>query len=321
MQIRQLEYFLAVANDGSFTAAAERLHVVQSGVSAAIRSLERELGSPLFERTARGVVLSDAGSALVPYAHAVLSDAQAGADAVDEVRRGVQGTVVAGVLPVIGLVDLPPLVAAYHLRYPGVAVQLAVGGTRTLVERLDEGGLDFALLSPVGPIPEDLRLARLGQTPFVAIVPSGHPVAERETPAWEDLAELPFIDSPAGFGNRDLLDHHITQLGLRRRVVIEIPDATAIPRLVERGAGVAIVPRFVADGFEDRLRILPTPTPLHWSLFLATADHHPPSHAARLLIRTISAAIEDPGLSTENESPPKPEAGLADTSVAEASGA
>mgnify|MGYP000859452703 CR=1 FL=1 len=304
MQIRQLEYFLAVANDGSFTAAAERLHVVQSGVSAAIRSLERELGSPLFERTARGVVLSDAGTALVPYAHAVLTDAQAGADAVDEVRRGVRGTVVAGVLPVMGLVDLPPLVADYHLRYPGVAVHLAVGGTRALVERLDKGELDFALLSPVGPIPEDLRLVRLGRAPFVTIAPAGHSVAEREDQAWEDLAELPFIDSPVGFGNRDLLDQQITQLGLRRRVVIEIPDATAIPRLVERGAGAAIVPRFVANGFEDRLRILPTPTPLHWSLFLATADHHPPSHAARLLIRRISAAIAEGGPLTSTAAKP-----------------
>ncbi len=289
MQIRQLEYFLAVANDGSFTAASERLHVVQSGVSAAIRSLERELGSPLFERTARGVVLSDAGTTLVPHAHAVTAQVRAAAEAVDEVRRGARGTVVAGVLPVLGLVDLPPVIADYHHRSPGVAVHLKVGGTTDLAERLDEGELDFALISPVGPIPQDLRLTRLGRTPFVTLLPSDHPLADHNQTTWEDLTELPFIDSPTGFGNRDLLDQQITQLGLRREVVIEVTDAGAIPRLVERGVGVAVVPRFVADGYEDRVRILPAPTPLDWSLFLATADHHPPSHAARLLIREISA--------------------------------
>lgn len=291
MQIRQLEYFLAVAHDGSFTAASERLHVVQSGVSAAIRTLERELGSPLFERTARGVVLSDAGTALVPYAHAVMAQVRAAAEAVDEVRRGVRGTVVAGVLPVPGLVDLPPVVADYHNRYPGVAVRLQVAGTKDLAERLDAGELDFALLSPVGPIPQDLRLTRLGQAPFVAIIPSDHALAAREQATWEELAELPFIDSPRGFGNRDQLDQEMTQLGLRRQVVIEVPDAAAIPRLVERGAGVALVPKFVADGHEERLRVLSTSTTVHWSLFLATADHHPPSHAARLLIRGITAAM------------------------------
>jgi Transcriptional regulator len=291
MQIRQLEYFLAVANDGSFTAASERVHVVQSGVSAAIRSLERELGSPLFERTARGVVLSDAGTTLVPYAHAVLAQVGAGAAAVEEVRRGLRGTVVAGVLPMLGLVDLPPLIADYHHRYPDVAVHLKAGGTKDLAERLDEGELDFALISPVGPIPQDLRLTRLGRTPFVTIVPPEHSLAGHTEVTWEELTERPFIDSPMGFGNRDLLDQQISQLGLRRQVAIEAPDATAIPRLVERGAGVAVVPGFVAEGYDDRVRILPAPTPLYWSLFLATADHHPPSHAAQLLIREIKAAM------------------------------
>ena len=299
MQIRQLEYFLAVATDGSFTAASERLHVVQSGVSAAIRTLERELGAPLFERTARGVVLSDEGTTLVPYAHAVLAQVREAADAVHEVRRGVRGTVVVGVLPVLGLVDLPPIIADYHQSNPHVAVRLVIGGTRTLAESLNGGAIDFALIAPAGPIPADLSLTRVGSAPFVALVPAGHRLAGRAEVSLVELADFPFIDSPVGFGNRDLLDQEMAQRGLRRDVIIEVPDASAIRTLVGKRAGVALVPRFVAEGETHDVDIIQTSEALEWSLSLATADHHPPSHAARLLVQAIMQAQRTGGAHTK----------------------
>ncbi|GAA2183858.1 LysR family transcriptional regulator [Brooklawnia cerclae] len=295
MQLRQLEYFLAVARDGSFSSASETLHVVQSGVSTAIRALERELGVPLFERTARGVVLSDAGTALLPHAQRVLADVQAAAEAVDEVRRGVRGTVVAGVLPVLGLVDLPRAVAAFRADHPHVAVHLHIAGTAKLAGQLDEGEVDFALMSPAGPLPGDLSLTRLGDAPFVGLVPAGHELAGRDRVDLADLMDCPFVDSPAGFGNRDLLDQELGRRGLRRSIVVEAPDAWAIPVLVGKGVGVAMVPAFVAEGHAANVKVLELATPLQWSLFLATADHHPPSHAARLLIRHIRAALQPIG--------------------------
>lgn len=292
MQLRQLEYFLAVASQGRFSSASDSLHVVQSGVSTAIRSLERELGVPLFERSARGVVLSDAGIALVPHAQRVLAEVDAAAEAVDEVRRGVRGTVVAGVLPVVGLVDLPAAIAAFRSSHPHVAVHLNIAGTKKLADQLDAGDVDFALMSPAGPLPQDLALIRLGTTPFVGLVPADHALAKLTSVSLDDLVSCPFVDSPVGFGNRDLLDQELGRQGLRRQVVVEAPDAWAIPVLVGKGVGVAMVPDFVADGHSDAVKVLPLTVPLHWSLFLATADHHPPSHAARLLIARLRDAVK-----------------------------
>lgn len=293
MQLRQLEYFLAVVKEGSFSSAAEALHVVQSGVSAAIRSLERELGVPLFERTARGVVLSDAGTALLPHAHRVLSDVDSATEVVDEVRRGVRGTVVAGVLPVVGLVDLPDAIATFRVSHPQVAVHLHIAGTKNLANQLNEGEVDFALISPAAPLPPDILLTRLGSSPFVGLVPADHELAAREEVSWEDLVDCPFVDSPRGFGNRDLVDQEIARRGLRRQIVVEAPDAWAIPELVGKSVGVALVPSFVAEGHADSVRVLTLTVELQWSLFLATAGHHPPSHAARLLIRHIAATARD----------------------------
>jgi DNA-binding transcriptional LysR family regulator len=287
MQLRQLEYFLAVAQEGSFSAASLTLHVVQSGVSAAIRSLERELGAPLFDRTARGVMLSAAGQALVPHAQRVLAQATEAAAAVDEVRRGVSGTVVVGTLPVPGLVDLPSAIAAFRRDYPQVRIRLRLAGTSALIDALGEGSVDFALLSPAEGLPPELSLTRMGQAPFVGLVPATHGLASRASVTLSDLLDCPFVDSPRGFGNRDLLDRELAQRGLRRDVVVEAPDAESIPALVGLDVGVALVPAFVGDHAGPGARVIELDEPLTWTLFLATATPHPPSHAARLFLREL----------------------------------
>src|SRR3954469_507874 len=126
MELRHFEYFVAVAEERSFTRAAARLHVVQSGVSAVIKALERELGAELLERTSKRVALTDAGEALLPRARAALDAARAARGAVDEVRGGVRGTVRIGTLTSVGMIDVPALLGRFHRAYPEVRLQLAV---------------------------------------------------------------------------------------------------------------------------------------------------------------------------------------------------
>src|SRR3954464_8330413 len=121
MELRHFEYFVAVAEERSFTRAAARLHVVQSGVSAVIKSLERELGADLLERTSKRVALTDAGEALLPRARAALEAAQAARDAVGEVRGGLRGTLRIGILNSVAELDIPGLLGTFHRTYPGVA--------------------------------------------------------------------------------------------------------------------------------------------------------------------------------------------------------
>src|SRR5580658_2407052 len=129
VELRHLEYFLAVADTGSFTQAAKTLHVVQSGVSATVKTLERELGSPLFDRSQPRVTLTAAGRALLPQARGTLDAARAARDAVYRVQGTLHGTVAVGTLIAINLIDLPGLLAALRARHPGITVRLRTAAT------------------------------------------------------------------------------------------------------------------------------------------------------------------------------------------------
>ncbi|MFG2357299.1 LysR family transcriptional regulator [Streptomyces sp. NPDC048521] len=122
VELRQLEHFIAVAEELGFTRAARRLHVVQSGVSAAIRSLERDLGGALFERTSQQVRLTGAGAALLPEARATLHAAQAAQDAVRAAQDTLRGTVNVGAMASVEVVDLPALLGQLHARHPAIDV-------------------------------------------------------------------------------------------------------------------------------------------------------------------------------------------------------
>src|SRR3954447_16658405 len=124
MELRHFEYFVAVAEERSFTRAAARLHVVQSGVSAVIKSLERELGVALLERTSKRVALTDAGEVLLPRARAALDAVRDARDAIDQVRGGLRGTVRIGTLTSVSVIDVPALLGEFHRGHPDVLLQL-----------------------------------------------------------------------------------------------------------------------------------------------------------------------------------------------------
>src|ERR1700761_1882198 len=117
MELRQLECFVAVAEEANFSRAAARLHVVQSAVSATIKGLERELGAPLLDRNSKRVQLTDAGAALLPGARTALDAAQAAADAVADVRGGLRGTLRLGTMTSVSLLDLPGLLGSFHQQH------------------------------------------------------------------------------------------------------------------------------------------------------------------------------------------------------------
>src|SRR5438034_1000527 len=143
MELRQLATFVAVAEEGSFTRAADRLHVVQSAVSAGVRNLERQLGTRLFDRSTHRVELTDSGRAL-------LAAAQAARDAVDEARGGLRGTVVLGTMQAQGMraIDLTRVLAAFRAEHPGVQASIRhAGGSSEMAREVQEGRLDLAFVA------------------------------------------------------------------------------------------------------------------------------------------------------------------------------
>lgn len=288
MDTRQLEYFVAVADELSFTRAAERVYAAQSTVSAGIRSLERELGSPLFERDAHGVRLTDTGEA-------VLADARAGIDAVERMREladrhgPLRGTVRVGIFTNLTSIDLPGVMGEFHRRHPEVDLRLgpSPAGSTGLVEDVRQGRLDIAFHGLPDAVP-DLTTQKLIDSPFLAVLPEGHPHAADTAVSLADIAAEPWVDSRAGFGNRVTLDRAFSALGLSRRVPTELADLGEIPRFVAAGLGVAALPELTIIPAAGAV-VRPLREPVDWRLSAIARPR--PGRAADALLHLLAERI------------------------------
>jgi len=291
MELRQLGAFVAVVEEGTFTAAAGRLLLVQSAVSASVQALEREVGAPLLTRGPRRVALTDAGAALLPHARAALDAARDAREAVDLVKGGLTGTVRVGTMPSVGLVDVPALLGAFHRSHPGVALRLSAStsGSAGLAAAVADRHLDLAFVSVPGGAAPGVRLLDLASAPMDLLVPPGHDLAERVGGRPVDLAELAgldFIDSPAGYGNRAATDAAFAAAGLERRVTVEVADIGTVAGYVRHGLGVAVVPRFTAAAAPDLPALVLAAGP-RWPLALAVPRDRRPSAATAALVRHV----------------------------------
>ncbi|MDX3007015.1 LysR family transcriptional regulator [Kribbella solani] len=292
MDSRQLEYFVAVAEELSFTRAAQRLFTVQSTVSAAVRSLETDLKTTLFDRSTRRVMLSAAGLALLPEAKAALEAMDRARAAVEEASSGLRGNVRIGTLARLSLVDLADLLGAFHRKYPLVEVQVATSptGSSGLADDLRHGRLDVALLGLARPELSGLDVRDIATVPFVALVPAAHRLAGRGGVRLEDLADERFVDMPPGFGNRKQVDRAFDAIGRPRRIQVEIPELTTVPEYVRAGLGVAVLPDVQLDAEPGVAKLRITGTELVWTLSVVTAERRP-SRAVTALLDLIGDSI------------------------------
>jgi len=291
MELRQLECFVAVAEEASFTRAAARMHVVQSAVSATIASLERELGATLLERTSRKVRLTEAGRALLEPARAALVAARTARDAVGTATGTIGGTLRLGTMSSLAGLDLPRLLGTFHRRHRDVEVRLATSadGSLGLVQALGSGHLDAAFVSLVGPPPRGLRLEPVASTRLVLAVPRDHRLAQRSSVSIGDLDGEAFVDFPVGYGNRAVADEAFTAAGLGRQVVIEITDVEDGASYVRSGLGIALLPESSGQTAADLAHIPITDADLVWEVFLAVPETHATA-AARALRALVSHA-------------------------------
>ncbi|WP_234986534.1 LysR family transcriptional regulator [Demequina sp. NBRC 110055] len=277
MDLRQMEYLLAVAEERHFTRAAEVAGISQSGLSSAIRSLETELGTALFDRTTRRVELTEAGAALVPYARTMLAQAAGARDAVVKASREVTGSLRIGAEQCLGFVDVSALLERFHRRHPRVETHFTQAGSQDLVAMIRAGDLDVAFVAAtrhLGALPHET----LGEEDLVLLAPPEHrlvagPAVAPEV-AWSLLESEDFIDFTPSWGVRSLNDEALAAHGVHRRIRCTVNDVHTLIDLVNRGLGIAIVPRHVANKPEaTRLRILALPeTPgLRWQVSVVSS--------------------------------------------------
>jgi DNA-binding transcriptional LysR family regulator len=292
METRQLEYFVAVAEELSFTRAAQRMFAVQSTVSAAVRALETELGTRLFDRSTRRVALSAAGAAFLPEAKAAIEALERARATVQEASEGLRGSLRIGTLTSIGTVDLPALLGAFHRRYPRVDIHVTVSvtGSTGLAEEVRQGRLDAALVGLPAADLAGLDVLRVDTQPFVALLPATHRLAGRRALRLADVADEPFIDMPRGFGNRVVMDRAFDASGLSRRVTVEVADLRTVPGYVRAGLGIAVIPETPGPEEPDVVVRPLAGAGLDWPLNLVTAGAKPPSRALRTLLDLIAAA-------------------------------
>ncbi|WP_414672447.1 LysR family transcriptional regulator [Lentzea sp.] len=243
MEFRQLEYFLAVAEECHFTRAAKRVHVAQSGLSASIRALEVELGAPLFLRTTRQVELTEAGRALLPEARRALNSVESAKDAVAAVQGLLRGTLSVGSLQCLHVVHLPAVLARFHEIHPGVELRMRQSGNAELVEDVRAGRLDLAFVTRQPKIADDLRVSTVAGEPLVLACAPGSPFASRESVALTELAGQSFVDFNPDWGTRDEADRALATAGVERRVAVEVNDVHSLLDFVAFGLGVALVPQ------------------------------------------------------------------------------
>jgi DNA-binding transcriptional LysR family regulator len=283
MELRQLEYFVAVAEEANFTRAAQRVHVAQPAVSAQIQRLERELGQPLLDRSRRMVRLTAAGEATLPYAKAALVAVADIRTAIDELADLVRGTVTIGTVTSHS-VDMAALLADFHVDHPNVEIALGTDSSDALIDKLRTGRLDAGIVS-VGPDeqPEGLDVEVVADEAIDAVVCHSDELAGRSTVRLTDLRDRPLIALPTGAGIRHQFDAACARAGVAPRVALEASTPEALADLAERGLGVAIVPRSVAFG-RDRLHALAVVPELRGRLVLAWRSSGPMSPAARVLV-------------------------------------
>lgn len=244
MELRQLHHFVAVAEEGNFTRGAQRVHVVQSAVSASVQKLERHLGTELFDRSGPVITLTDAGAALLPRARAILASVRQARDTVDEVRAGLRGTIRLGTLVATFPVDVPALIGRFHQTHPRVMFQLRtpLHGTRQHLLDVADGSLDIAVVNAAWPTPADVRLQHLLTVPLRLVCPPGHRLIDATTVSLDQLAGERFIDWAPGWGIRAVVDRAFAAAGLSRAIAFEVSDVDNALGLVRLGLGVAFLP-------------------------------------------------------------------------------
>jgi DNA-binding transcriptional LysR family regulator len=242
MEIRQLRAFVAIAESGTFTAGALRVHVTQAAISMQIRQLENEIGAKVFVRAPRHVILTEAGEQLLRRARHILREHDAALDEIAELAGAERGRVRIGSASAMVLTDqLPAILKELRAQHPGAEIHVTSGTSEVLVDQILAGDIDMAFVS----LPVDVRgikTERLSEDQLVAIASPRHKLAKQRTISAYTLAGERLILGERGGNTRRLIDQFFAQAGVSLQVAMELSRQQAIRRMVEADMGVGIVP-------------------------------------------------------------------------------
>jgi len=241
MTLRQVEVFLAVAREKSFSLAAGKIHLSQPTLSEHVRELERELGKPLFFRRGRSVTLTEAGRVFEPYATSAVAAVEDARQAIAELDGLTHGSLLVGASTTPGLYVLPGIIARFRARYPGIELRLQIANSRLIEERVRARELDLGVVGGhmLPPGQECLAAGLLDE--LVLVVAPRHPWARRRDIPPARLAEAPLLMREEGSATRRVTERALRQAGIAFRTAMELDHTEAIKQAVMAGLGVAFL--------------------------------------------------------------------------------
>ena len=265
MDLRQLGYLVALAEEGTFTGAAARSHVSQPSLSQQIQRLESELGIALVDRTTRRASLTQAGAVLVDHARRAIGEIEVARTELADLVGVQAGRLTIGATQTVGAVDLSGLLARFHHRYPGIELSVREGLSVDLLDALGADEVDLAFVTTVGAVfglagleqPTGIAMQLVAEEPLVAVLPPGHRLAGRKQIKVDTLRDERFVGFRSGATIRRRLSEVTDQAGFLPEMLFETNDVTRIRSLVAEGLGVAVLPRSDAERPGPQVAIVP----------------------------------------------------------------
>lgn len=289
--IGHLRALVAVADAGSFTAAAARLHLAQSSLSRTVAEAERRLRVRLFERTTRRVEVTLEGREVVELARHMLTELDTGLRHLHGFLEGSRGSLTVAALPAMAAVLLPGLLSAYRAEHPQVQVQVQDLLAEEVLHRVRDGLVDLAVTA-CPATSHELVVQPVAIDRFYCVVPSGHRLADRASARWSDLQGEPFVSFHATSTSvRATVDRVLAEAGVDVGPVVEARTVGAVAGLTAAGLGVSVVPALVLPMIEFAgLRHLPLEPEVHRRICIVRHARRPLTPAARGFLDTVTAA-------------------------------
>jgi LysR family transcriptional regulator, nitrogen assimilation regulatory protein len=295
MDLKQLEYFRHVAELGSFTRAASFLSVVQPALSRQVRQLETELGQNLFERNGRGVVLTEAGTRLLEHARGILTQVGRARQELEDQRNGDSGHFTLGLPPTLGRTVTVPLVKAFERRLPNAQLATVEGLSAYIVEWLNLGRIDCALVyNALGSPTLDLQPLLEEQLFLIAPLPARGARKARKSVTLAELADYPLNIPSRPHAMRMSVESALAGVDVKIKVAHEIECIPAIIDLVRQGHGYAVLPLNAVKStpWSDEVVVKPILAPiLRTSLSIATSAQRPRSPLLRKAIDVVRDVV------------------------------
>lgn len=248
MTLRQLEVFLAVARDKSFSLAAKRIHLSQPTASEHMQELEKELGAALFARRGRAIAMTEAGRVFEAYAARIMSDVADARQAITELDGLKRGSLLIGASTTPGIYLLPSLIGHFRARHPGIELRLDIANSQIIEQRVKANELDLGVVGGHELARGEACLAAGLLDELVLVVPPHHPWAHRRDIPPTVLAEQPLLVREEGSATRRVTERSLANAGLKYTVRMELGHTEAIKQAVMAGLGVAFVSVYAISG-------------------------------------------------------------------------